>query len=46
MIQNLTFGGMQGFQTPITNTLNVEGVGEMGLWHEERKLMYVEYARE
>ncbi|KDQ17592.1 hypothetical protein BOTBODRAFT_105475 [Botryobasidium botryosum FD-172 SS1] len=44
MIQNLTFGGMQGFQTPITNILNVEGLGEMGFWHEERKLMYVEYA--
>ncbi|KDQ17593.1 hypothetical protein BOTBODRAFT_29764 [Botryobasidium botryosum FD-172 SS1] len=44
MIQNLTFGGMQGFQTPIANVLNVEGLGEMGLWHEERKLMYVEYA--
>jgi len=44
MIQNLTFGGKQGFQTPIGTPLIIEGVGEMGVWHEERKLLYAEYA--
>lgn len=45
MIQNLTFGGQQGFQTPIDTPLILDGIGEMGVWHEERKLLYVEYAR-
>lgn len=45
MIQNLTFSGKLGFQTPINTPLVIEGLGEMGVWHEERKLAYVEYAR-
>lgn len=45
MIQNLTFGGQQGFQTPIGTPFVIEDYGEMGVWHEERKLLYIEYAR-
>ena len=44
-IQNTTFGGLQGFQQPIDTPLIVEGQGQVGVWHEERKLLYAEYAR-
>ncbi|KAF9530918.1 alpha/beta-hydrolase [Crepidotus variabilis] len=43
VIQNMTWGGQQGFQTPIKNdSFLVDGVGAMGTAHVERKLAYVE----
>ncbi|KAF9471362.1 alpha/beta-hydrolase [Pholiota conissans] len=43
-IQNMTWGGMQGFQTPIENeTFTVKNMGVFGNMHTERKLTYVEF---
>ncbi|CAD6567715.1 MAG: hypothetical protein CYPHOPRED_002019 [Cyphobasidiales sp. Tagirdzhanova-0007] len=45
MIQNLTWNGMQGFQTPIeTENLILPGMGSMGNMHTERGLLYAEVA--
>ncbi|KAF7331480.1 Carboxypeptidase [Mycena kentingensis (nom. inval.)] len=45
VIQNMTWGGMQGFQTPIANdSFIVDGVGSLGTMHTERKLTYIEVA--
>jgi len=42
-IQNMTWGGKQGFQTPILNdSLVVDGMGAMGTAHSERGLSYFE----
>ncbi|KAK6330462.1 hypothetical protein TWF696_003353 [Orbilia brochopaga] len=43
-IQDMNWGGKQGFQEAPTKKFIVpyDGQGEMGLWHEERKLTYVE----
>ncbi|TDL17652.1 alpha/beta-hydrolase [Rickenella mellea] len=44
-IQNMTWGGMQGFQTPIANdSFIVDGVGALGNTHSERGFTYVEVA--
>ncbi|KIJ45862.1 hypothetical protein M422DRAFT_74935 [Sphaerobolus stellatus SS14] len=44
-IQNMTWGGMQGFQTPIqTESFVVDGMGVMGNMHNERGLTYYEVA--
>ncbi|KAH9928842.1 Alpha/Beta hydrolase protein [Fomitopsis serialis] len=44
-IQNMTWDGLQGFQTSITNdSFVVEGVGALGNAHYERGLAYVEVA--
>jgi len=40
-IQNLTWGGLQGFQKPITTKLVLDGA-TVGVWHSERKLTYLE----
>lgn len=43
-IQNMTWGGSQGFQTPIENeTFTVKDMGVYGNTHEERGLTYVEF---
>ncbi|KAG9075683.1 hypothetical protein FS749_012628, partial [Ceratobasidium sp. UAMH 11750] len=43
MIQNLTWGGQQGFQTPgITTPFVVDGKRH-GVYHTERKLTYIEF---
>jgi carboxypeptidase D len=43
VIQNMTWGGMQGFQTPIAQeSFIVDGVGALGNLHFERGLTYVE----
>ncbi|KIM42681.1 hypothetical protein M413DRAFT_444355 [Hebeloma cylindrosporum] len=43
VIQNMTWGGKQGFQTPIaTDSFLVDGVGALGTSHTERGLTYVE----
>ncbi|KAF8470497.1 alpha/beta-hydrolase [Russula ochroleuca] len=43
VIQNMTWGGMQGFQTPIAqDSFVVDGVGALGSMHSERGLTYVE----
>ncbi|KAF8895695.1 alpha/beta-hydrolase [Gymnopilus junonius] len=43
-IQNMTWGGAQGFQTPIENeTFTVKNMGVYGNTHTERKLTYVEF---
>ncbi|KAF4907070.1 putative serine carboxypeptidase [Colletotrichum fructicola] len=50
-IQNMTWGGIQGFQVRPENTLNIPlhpdmeafgGSGELGVWHSERGLTYFE----
>jgi len=42
-IQNMTWNGLQGFQTPIQNeTFIVDGIGSMGNMHTERGLTYFE----
>ncbi|KAF8999389.1 Alpha/Beta hydrolase protein [Cyathus striatus] len=43
VIQNMTWNGQQGFQTPILNdTLIVDGMGAMGTAHSERGLTFFE----
>ncbi|EIN06453.1 alpha/beta-hydrolase [Punctularia strigosozonata HHB-11173 SS5] len=43
-IQNMTWGGLQGFQTPIEpETFVVENMGVYGNMHQERNLTYVEF---
>ncbi|RDB24738.1 hypothetical protein Hypma_007941 [Hypsizygus marmoreus] len=43
-IQNMTWGGAQGFQTPIeSENFLVENMGIYGNMHTERKLTYVEF---
>jgi len=43
VIQNMTWDGKQGFQTPIArDSFLVDGVGALGTAHVERKLAYVE----
>ncbi|KAG9090428.1 hypothetical protein FS749_000535 [Ceratobasidium sp. UAMH 11750] len=41
-IQNLTWGGQQGFQTPITTPFVVGG-NRYGVYHTERKLTYIQF---
>ncbi|CUA67083.1 hypothetical protein RSOLAG22IIIB_07169 [Rhizoctonia solani] len=42
-IQNMTWNGKQGFQTPIQNeSFVIEGFGILGRAHQERNLTYVE----
>ncbi|KAJ7476943.1 Alpha/Beta hydrolase protein [Mycena galericulata] len=43
VIQNMTWNGQQGFQTPIANdSFIVDGVGSLGTAHTERGLTYLE----
>ncbi|CAA7269655.1 unnamed protein product [Cyclocybe aegerita] len=43
VIQNMTWNGLQGFQSPIANdSFIVDGVGALGTAHLERGLAYVE----
>ncbi|KAF7301018.1 Carboxypeptidase [Mycena indigotica] len=43
VIQNMTWNGMQGFQTPIANdSFIVDGVGSLGTSHTERGLTFIE----
>ncbi|KAA1470650.1 alpha/beta-hydrolase [Dentipellis sp. KUC8613] len=43
-IQNMTWGGAQGFQTPIQDeSFSVDGMGVYGNMHQERNLTYVEF---
>ncbi|KAG0697100.1 Alpha/Beta hydrolase protein [Suillus ampliporus] len=43
VIQNMTWNGLQGFQTPIANdSFIVDGVGAYGTMHSERGLTYYE----
>ncbi|KAA1465940.1 alpha/beta-hydrolase [Dentipellis sp. KUC8613] len=43
-IQNMTWGGAQGFQTPIQNeSFHVKDMGVYGNMHQERGLTYVEF---
>jgi len=43
VIQNMTWNGMQGFQTPIANdSFIVDGVGALGTAHTERGLTFLE----
>ncbi|KAG1861626.1 Alpha/Beta hydrolase protein [Suillus subluteus] len=43
VIQNMTWDGLQGFQTPIVNdSFIVDGVGAFGTMHSERGLTYYE----
>ncbi|KAF9224579.1 alpha/beta-hydrolase [Gyrodon lividus] len=45
VIQNMTWNGLQGFQTPISNdSFIVDGVGAYGSMHSERGLTYYEVA--
>ncbi|KAJ3559123.1 hypothetical protein NP233_g11343 [Leucocoprinus birnbaumii] len=45
VIQNMTWAGKQGFQTPIANdSFIVDGVGALGNMHSERGLTYFEVA--
>ncbi|KAI0059324.1 alpha/beta-hydrolase [Artomyces pyxidatus] len=45
VIQNMTWDGKQGFQTPIANdSFIVDGVGSLGNMHQERGLTYYEVA--
>ncbi|KAI0687232.1 Alpha/Beta hydrolase protein [Earliella scabrosa] len=45
VLQNMTWNGLQGFQTPIeVDTLIVDGMGALGQTHTERGLTYVEVA--
>ena len=40
---SMTWGGLQGFQTPIANdSFIVDGVGALGTTHTERGLTYFE----
>ncbi|KAF8335892.1 alpha/beta-hydrolase [Cantharellus anzutake] len=42
-IQNMTWGGLQGFQTPIVEeSFVIKGFGAIGNLHQERNLTYVE----
>ncbi|GJJ15864.1 hypothetical protein Clacol_010142 [Clathrus columnatus] len=42
-IQNMTWNGLQGFQTPIPNeNFIVDGIGSLGNMHTERGLSYIE----
>jgi hypothetical protein len=42
---SMTWGGLQGFQTPIQNeSFIVDGIGSMGQTHTERGLTYFEVA--
>ncbi|TID26545.1 pheromone processing carboxypeptidase (Sxa2) [Venturia nashicola] len=41
-IQNMTWGGALGFQSPPVTPINIPGQGEMGLQHYERGLMWAE----
>lgn len=44
-LQNMTWNGLQGFQTPITqDSFIVDGVGAYGTMHSERGLTYYEIA--
>ncbi|KAG1768812.1 Alpha/Beta hydrolase protein [Suillus occidentalis] len=44
-LQNMTWNGLQGFQTPITqDSFIVDGVGAYGTMHSERGLTYYEVA--
>ncbi|KAJ3773603.1 alpha/beta-hydrolase [Lentinula raphanica] len=42
VIQNMTWGGLQGFQTPIANDSLIVGGVSLGTSHTERNLTYVE----
>ncbi|KAJ7165912.1 alpha/beta-hydrolase [Mycena filopes] len=43
VIQNMTWNGLQGFQTPIANdSFLVDGVGSLGTAHTERGLTFLE----
>ncbi|KAF8577181.1 alpha/beta-hydrolase [Ramaria rubella] len=43
VLQNMTWNGKQGFQTPIQNdSFLVDGVGALGQMHQERGLTYFE----
>jgi len=45
VLQNMTWGGKQGFQQPIPiDSFIVDGVGALGNMHSERGLTYVEVA--
>ncbi|KAI1792554.1 alpha/beta-hydrolase [Ganoderma leucocontextum] len=45
VLQNMTWNGLQGFQTPIQNdSFVVEGMGALGNVHTERGLTYYEVA--
>ncbi|KAI0773570.1 alpha/beta-hydrolase [Fomes fomentarius] len=45
VIQNMTWNGLQGFQTPIQNdSFVVDGMGALGHTHTERGLTYYEVA--
>ncbi|GJE91542.1 alpha/beta hydrolase [Phanerochaete sordida] len=45
VIQNITWHGLQGFQTPIKeDTFIVDGMGALGRMHSERGLTYYEVA--
>jgi len=45
VIQNMTWNGLQGFQTPIEeDTFIVDGMGALGNMHSERGLTYYEVA--
>lgn len=45
VLQNMTWAGKQGFQTPIQNdSFVVDGVGALGNMHSERGLTYFEVA--
>lgn len=44
-IQNMTWNGLQGFQTPIEpDTFIVDNMGNFGNLHQERGLTYVEFS--
>lgn len=44
MIQNMTWNGQQGFTSPPTTDLVLPGMGSMGVFHDERGLLYAEVA--
>jgi carboxypeptidase D len=41
-IQNMTWGGSLGFQTPPTTSIDIPSQGQMGIQHYERGLMWAE----
>ncbi|CAL1711151.1 unnamed protein product [Somion occarium] len=44
-IQNMTWNGLQGFQTPIEpESFIVDNMGAFGSFHQERNLTYVEFS--
>ncbi|THG97171.1 hypothetical protein EW026_g4786 [Hermanssonia centrifuga] len=44
-IQNMTWNGLQGFQTPIEpDSFIVDGMGNFGTMHQERGLTFVEFS--